>query len=481
MSAAPIARRRYPPGPHSAGARRTRSTGAPTQSGRKRPPRPTATARSASTAKPASWWRPTSCRCAAYAGLEPSSEPAAACRCSPRRARRAPAGARAMPASGAAPRCARRIEKRAARRCGRDRRRRRASRRRGRTRTAACRGRRALHVRSRDPGRREPLPIAGRDAAGDRRSIPELDAKGNAASYFARYRKSADALPHLERRHRRAASEARVARRAGLRKRARRRDDAGRGRGANSTASTGGKRKRPPPASRAARAPLRIERPSGARIFVGRSPRENVEVTFRIARPDDLWFHARGIPGSHVVLQAPPGAEPDAADLDCAADFAALHSRARNAAARRRSTSPNASTCANSATPHPAWCGTPTRARASVTPKTSANAYRTDGTRSGTSARMSKSSRHHVAKRAHDFGLEAEARFFLDLFDRDADRGGFAPGPARGQRRERVRHRDDAREQRDGGARPTSPDSPCRRSARGASARFPLPRARAAS
>ena len=76
---------------------------------------------------------------------------------------------------------------------------------------------------------------------------------------------------------------------------------------------------------------LRVERPSGARIFVGRSPRENLEVTFRIARPDDLWFHARGIPGSHVVLQPPPGAEPDASDLDCAADYAALHSRARNA------------------------------------------------------------------------------------------------------------------------------------------------------
>jgi len=79
------------------------------------------------------------------------------------------------------------------------------------------------------------------------------------------------------------------------------------------------------------RKPLRIERPSGARIFVGRSPRENVEVTFRIARPDDLWFHARGIPGSHVVLQAPPGAAPDDADLTAAADLAARHSRAAQA------------------------------------------------------------------------------------------------------------------------------------------------------
>jgi predicted ribosome quality control (RQC) complex YloA/Tae2 family protein len=80
------------------------------------------------------------------------------------------------------------------------------------------------------------------------------------------------------------------------------------------------------------RRPLRLERPSGARIYVGRSPGENVDVTFRIARPDDLWFHARGVPGSHVVLQAAPGAAPADDDLDAAADLAARHSRARAAA-----------------------------------------------------------------------------------------------------------------------------------------------------
>ena len=160
---------------------------------------------------------------------------------------------------------------------------------------------------------------------------PDLDAKANAAGYFARYRKAADALPHLERRL--AALESKRASLEDLAFETDRGDattlaevaaelDRIEGRKA-AAPSSGGKR--------AARAPLRVERPSGARIFVGRSPRENVEVTFRIARPDDLWFHARGIPGSHVVLQPPPGAEPDASDLDCAADFAALHSRARNA------------------------------------------------------------------------------------------------------------------------------------------------------
>jgi predicted ribosome quality control (RQC) complex YloA/Tae2 family protein len=159
---------------------------------------------------------------------------------------------------------------------------------------------------------------------------PELDAKGNAARYFARYRKAADALPHLERRL--ATLETKAAAFEELAFENERGDHATllevaaaldrlEGRGVAAPRSP----------ARAARTPLRIERPSGARILLGRSPRENVELTFRIARPDDLWFHARGIPGSHVVLQAPPGAPPTDADLDCAADVAARHSRARNA------------------------------------------------------------------------------------------------------------------------------------------------------
>ena len=41
----------------------------------------------------------------------------------------------------------------------------------------------------------------------------------------------------------------------------------------------------------------------GLVLLVGRSDRENDEVTFRVARGNDLWFHARGIPGSHVVVR----------------------------------------------------------------------------------------------------------------------------------------------------------------------------------
>lgn len=159
---------------------------------------------------------------------------------------------------------------------------------------------------------------------------PDLDAMQNAAQYFARYRKAADALPHFERRL--AVLEAKRASLEDLAFETSRGDATTLGEVALDLDRIEGRKAAPPKtSSKVSKAPLRIERPSGARIFVGRSPRENLEVTFRIAKPDDLWFHARGIPGSHVVLQAAPGEGPAADDMDCAANFAALHSRAKNA------------------------------------------------------------------------------------------------------------------------------------------------------
>jgi len=43
--------------------------------------------------------------------------------------------------------------------------------------------------------------------------------------------------------------------------------------------------------------------PGGATALVGRSPKENDRLTFTFAGPDDFWFHARGIPGAHVVVK----------------------------------------------------------------------------------------------------------------------------------------------------------------------------------
>ena len=41
-----------------------------------------------------------------------------------------------------------------------------------------------------------------------------------------------------------------------------------------------------------------------AQVLVGRNPRENDELT-RSAADADLWFHARGCPGSHAILRVP--------------------------------------------------------------------------------------------------------------------------------------------------------------------------------
>ncbi len=38
-------------------------------------------------------------------------------------------------------------------------------------------------------------------------------------------------------------------------------------------------------------------------VLVGRSAQDNDVLTFRHARPDDLWFHAQNITGSHVILR----------------------------------------------------------------------------------------------------------------------------------------------------------------------------------
>lgn len=67
----------------------------------------------------------------------------------------------------------------------------------------------------------------------------------------------------------------------------------------------------------------------GATIIVGRSARENEHVTFHLAGPEDLWFHARGLPGAHVILK--PGRRPSEADVLEAARIAAYYSGGRDA------------------------------------------------------------------------------------------------------------------------------------------------------
>jgi predicted ribosome quality control (RQC) complex YloA/Tae2 family protein len=71
--------------------------------------------------------------------------------------------------------------------------------------------------------------------------------------------------------------------------------------------------------------------PGGWQVFVGRTDVDNDYLTFRVVRPDDWWFHSRGMLGSHVILQGPPSADPDRETLHRATAIAAYHSKARHA------------------------------------------------------------------------------------------------------------------------------------------------------
>jgi predicted ribosome quality control (RQC) complex YloA/Tae2 family protein len=54
---------------------------------------------------------------------------------------------------------------------------------------------------------------------------------------------------------------------------------------------------------------------------VGRNARHNDTLTFHVARGNDLWLHARGQTGSHVVVPAFP---PDGSDNETLLDAAEL-------------------------------------------------------------------------------------------------------------------------------------------------------------
>lgn len=69
----------------------------------------------------------------------------------------------------------------------------------------------------------------------------------------------------------------------------------------------------------------------GYLVQVGRNNLENDRLTFRKSRKDDLWFHAKGIPGSHTVLHLEGKEASDQAILE-AASIAAYYSSANKTA-----------------------------------------------------------------------------------------------------------------------------------------------------
>lgn len=74
--------------------------------------------------------------------------------------------------------------------------------------------------------------------------------------------------------------------------------------------------------------PLHFKTPEGFDLYVGKNNLQNEEVTFKIARNEDWFFHAKTIPGSHVILKTGGKEVPDRV-FELAANLAAYYSSAR--------------------------------------------------------------------------------------------------------------------------------------------------------
>jgi predicted ribosome quality control (RQC) complex YloA/Tae2 family protein len=67
----------------------------------------------------------------------------------------------------------------------------------------------------------------------------------------------------------------------------------------------------------------------GYHIYVGKNNFQNEELTFKFATGNDWWFHAKGIPGSHVILKSNSEQVPDRA-FEEAGRLAAYYSKGRD-------------------------------------------------------------------------------------------------------------------------------------------------------
>jgi predicted ribosome quality control (RQC) complex YloA/Tae2 family protein len=163
--------------------------------------------------------------------------------------------------------------------------------------------------------------------------LPQLSARENVARYFHQHRRLTEALGRIEARL--AGVEERVSRCRSLL-----REAAAAGETANASAVIAIARAEgllsetaPGRASGAPAAPRLPYREftgaEGRRFWVGRGARDNDALTFRLGRGNDLWLHARGLVGAHVVVPGQGAGEPSDGLLLDAATLAAHFSGAR--------------------------------------------------------------------------------------------------------------------------------------------------------
>lgn len=92
------------------------------------------------------------------------------------------------------------------------------------------------------------------------------------------------------------------------------------------------KRQRPPKGKRPQKIqshPLHFRSSDGFDIYVGKNNYQNEELTFKVASGSDWWFHAKGMPGSHVIVKANGQELPDRCFEEAAA-LAAYYSKGRD-------------------------------------------------------------------------------------------------------------------------------------------------------
>lgn len=72
--------------------------------------------------------------------------------------------------------------------------------------------------------------------------------------------------------------------------------------------------------------PRQFTSPEGLTVWVGKNARQNHHLTFKMSHPDDIWLHARGVPGSHVIISSAQGS-PSQVTILWAAGLAAFYSK----------------------------------------------------------------------------------------------------------------------------------------------------------
>jgi predicted ribosome quality control (RQC) complex YloA/Tae2 family protein len=73
--------------------------------------------------------------------------------------------------------------------------------------------------------------------------------------------------------------------------------------------------------------PREIQLSSGSTVLIGKNAKDNENLTFKLSREGDVWFHVEDYPGSHVILRSGTITKQEIRET---AEIAAYHSQARS-------------------------------------------------------------------------------------------------------------------------------------------------------